>query len=58
MLSHVLDHFFFSSKRVTTKTEAIAFVVLSSILFITFWWFRGVAFGISRLIEQRHVKVV
>jgi dolichyl-phosphate-mannose-protein mannosyltransferase len=46
MLSHVLDHFIFSSKRYTTKTKAIIFGVLSSILLFTFWWFKGAAFGI------------
>ena len=47
MLSHVLDHFIFSSKRYTTKTKAIVFGVLSSILLFTFWWFKDAAFGIT-----------
>jgi len=47
MLSHVLDHFIFSSKRYTTQTKAIIFGILSSILLFTFWWFKGAAFGIS-----------
>ena len=52
MLSHVLDHFIFSSKRYTTKTKAIIFGVLSSILLFTFWWFKGAAFGISGPIAE------
>lgn len=46
MLSHMLDTFIFSSKRYTTKTKAIVFGVLSFMLLFSFWWFKGVAFGI------------
>ncbi|PPQ91354.1 hypothetical protein CVT25_004121 [Psilocybe cyanescens] len=46
MFSHVLDHFIFSSKKLTTRTKSIVFGVLSFILIFTFWWFKGVAFGI------------
>jgi dolichyl-phosphate-mannose--protein O-mannosyl transferase len=55
MLSHVLGHFIFSSKRYTTKTKAIIFGVLSSILLFTFWWFKGAAFGISGPIADHKV---
>ncbi|KAF9045749.1 glycosyltransferase family 39 protein [Hymenopellis radicata] len=47
MFGHLLDHFIFSSKRLTNQKKAIAFGVISSIIFLTFWWFRGVAFGIN-----------
>ena len=47
MLSHVLDHFIFSSRRYTKKTKNIVFGVLASIIVLTFWWFKGAAFGIS-----------
>ncbi|KAF8147568.1 dolichyl-phosphate-mannose-protein mannosyltransferase [Crassisporium funariophilum] len=52
MFSHVLDHFIFSSRRFTTKTKGIVFGVLSTILIVTFWWFKGVAFGISGPISE------
>ncbi|KIY70267.1 glycosyltransferase family 39 protein [Cylindrobasidium torrendii FP15055 ss-10] len=47
MFSHMLDHFVFSSKRLTTKTKWISFGVLSSAIFLNFWWFRGMAFGME-----------
>lgn len=46
MLSHVLDHFIFSSKRYTKKTKNIVFGVLAFIVVLNFWWFKGVVFGI------------
>lgn len=52
MLSHVLDHFIFSSKRYTTKTKSIVFGVLSFILLFTFWWFKDVAFGIEGPVNE------
>ncbi|KAF8800036.1 dolichyl-phosphate-mannose-protein mannosyltransferase [Phlegmacium glaucopus] len=52
MLSHVLDHFIFSSKRYTKKTKNIVFGVLASIVVFTFWWFKGVVFGITGPIAE------
>ena len=46
MLSHVLDHFIFSSRRYTKKTKNIVFGVLAFIVVLNFWWFKGVVFGI------------
>ena len=46
MLSHVLDHFIFSSRRYTKKTKNIVFAVLASIIVLNFWWFKGLVFGI------------
>ena len=46
MLSHVLDHYIFSSRRYTKKTKNIVFGVLAFIIVFNFWWFKGVAFGI------------
>lgn len=46
MLSHVLDHFIFSSRRYTKKTKNIVFGVLAFIVVFNFWWFKGLAFGI------------
>ena len=47
MLSHVLDHFIFSSRRLTFKMKAIVFGGITVVLLFTFWWFKGVAFGID-----------
>ena len=52
MLSHVLDHFIFSSKRYTKKTKNIIFGVLAFIIIATFWWFKGVVFGIKGPISE------
>ena len=47
MLSHVLDHFIFSSRRYTKKTKNIVFGVLVFIVVFNFWWFKGLVFGIQ-----------
>ncbi|KAF9001718.1 dolichyl-phosphate-mannose-protein mannosyltransferase [Cyathus striatus] len=47
MLAHVLDHFIFSSRRFSRKGKWIAFGIISGSIFVTFWWFKGVAFGID-----------
>ncbi|KAF6747705.1 glycosyltransferase family 39 protein [Ephemerocybe angulata] len=52
MFRHVLDHLIFSSRRFSTRTKAIAFGVLVSILVATFWWFSGVAFGIDGPVNE------
>jgi dolichyl-phosphate-mannose--protein O-mannosyl transferase len=52
MLSHVLDHFIFSSRRYTNETKAIVFGILSSTILFTFWWFKDVAFGITGPIDD------
>jgi len=51
MAGHLLDHFIFSSRRLSQKTKAIAFGVISFLIVANFWWFRGVAFGIDGPIE-------
>ncbi|PBK78874.1 glycosyltransferase family 39 protein [Armillaria solidipes] len=52
MFAHLLDHFVFSSRRLATKAKWIAFGICSSSIFLTFWWFRGVAFGINGPIAE------
>ncbi|KZT23996.1 glycosyltransferase family 39 protein [Neolentinus lepideus HHB14362 ss-1] len=47
LLAHLLDHFIFSSRRLSEQTKRIAFGVCTFIIVGTFWWFRGVAFGID-----------
>jgi hypothetical protein len=47
MFSHVLDHFVFSSKRVSHQTKTVVFGIFTTLLILSFWWFKGVAFGID-----------
>lgn len=50
--SHVLDHFVFTSRRLSEKTKWIVFGTVAFLIFATFWWFRGVAFGIDGPINE------
>lgn len=52
MAGHLLDHFIFSSRKLSHKTKAITFGVISFLIVANFWWFRGVAFGIDGAIES------
>ena len=52
MLAHLLDHFVFSSRRLSERTKQIAFGVSAFIILATFWWFKGVAFGIDGPINE------
>ncbi|KAJ7183272.1 glycosyltransferase family 39 protein [Mycena filopes] len=47
MFGHMLDHFVFTSRRIGDNTKHIAFAVCASAVIGTFWWFKGVAFGID-----------
>ncbi|KAJ6460402.1 glycosyltransferase family 39 protein [Mycena vitilis] len=47
MLAHLLDHFIFSSRRLTLRTKSISFGVCAGSILFCFWWFKGVAFGID-----------
>ena len=50
--SHVLDHFVFTSRRLSEKTKWIVFGTVAFLIFATFWWFKGVAFGIDGPINE------
>lgn len=52
MLAHLLDHFIFTAKRLTERTKWIVFGVTAFTIFATFWWFRGLAFGIDGPINE------
>ncbi|KAF8889886.1 glycosyltransferase family 39 protein [Infundibulicybe gibba] len=52
MFAHLLDHFVFSSRRLTIKTKWIVFGVFATAIFGTFWWFKGLAFGIDGPINE------
>ncbi|KII88281.1 glycosyltransferase family 39 protein [Plicaturopsis crispa FD-325 SS-3] len=47
MTAHLLDHFIFSSRRFSERNKRIAFGVCAFLIISTFWWFRGLAFGID-----------
>ncbi|EIM89627.1 glycosyltransferase family 39 protein [Stereum hirsutum FP-91666 SS1] len=47
MLAHLIDHFVFSSRRLSERTKWIVFGVCTSSIVFSFWWFKGVAFGID-----------
>lgn len=47
MLAHILDHFIFSSRRLSAKTKRIAFGICAGAIVGTFWWFSGLAFGVD-----------
>lgn len=52
MLSHVLDHFIFSARTLSERTKAIVFGVVAFMIVGSFWWFRGVAFGIEGPVKE------
>ncbi|KAI0035055.1 glycosyltransferase family 39 protein [Vararia minispora EC-137] len=47
MLGHLLDHFFFRPNRWTDRTKNAVFGACALTVIGTFWWFRGVAWGID-----------
>jgi dolichyl-phosphate-mannose--protein O-mannosyl transferase len=47
MFAHMLDHFIFSSRRISQRTKAIVFAVVGGVIVGTFWWFRNIAFGME-----------
>lgn len=47
MAAHMLDHFVFTSRRLTERTKWIVFGVTTFAVVGVFWWFKGAAFGID-----------
>ncbi|KAK7032753.1 glycosyltransferase family 39 protein [Favolaschia claudopus] len=47
MFAHMLDHFVFSSRQLAPLVKQITFGICASAVIGTFWWFKGVAFGID-----------
>ncbi|KAF7289089.1 Glycosyltransferase family 39 protein [Mycena chlorophos] len=47
MCAHMLDHFVFSSPRFSTTGRAVTFAVYAAAIAGTFWWFKGMAWGID-----------
>jgi dolichyl-phosphate-mannose--protein O-mannosyl transferase len=49
--AHLLDHFVFTARRLTSPTKNVIFGICVLVIAGTFWWFRGVAFGIDGAIQ-------
>lgn len=47
MFAHLLDHFIFSSRRLSLQSKQIAFGAIAGAIMVTFWWFKGLAFGVD-----------
>lgn len=47
MFAHLVDHFVFSAKRWSERVKWVVFGILVAILVGSFWWFKGIAFGIE-----------
>lgn len=47
MLAHLIDHFVFTARRLSERTKWTVFWVCVTSIVGTFWWFKGVAFGID-----------
>ncbi|KAF7330198.1 Glycosyltransferase family 39 protein [Mycena venus] len=47
MFAHMLDHFIFSSRSLPFTAKGVAFGICAGAVVGTFWWFKGVAFGID-----------
>jgi dolichyl-phosphate-mannose-protein mannosyltransferase len=47
MAAHMLDHFVFTARRLSERTKSIVFGLVVFAIVANFWWFRGVAWGIS-----------
>lgn len=52
MTAHLLDHFVFTARRLTERTKWIVFGAAVLSIVGTFWWFRGVSFGITGPIKE------
>ncbi|KAG8746504.1 Protein O-mannosyltransferase 2 [Ceratobasidium sp. 414] len=46
MVGHLFNHFVFAA-RISERTKWVVFAVTVSLIVGVFWWFRGIAFGIT-----------
>jgi dolichyl-phosphate-mannose-protein mannosyltransferase len=46
MFGHLVDQFIFKSRYLSERGKWIGFGIISTIIVVTFWWFKGIAFGI------------
>ncbi|KAG9030784.1 Protein O-mannosyltransferase 2 [Tulasnella sp. JGI-2019a] len=54
MIGHMMDHFFFTARRLNERVKWSVFIVSAAAIVGVFWWFRGVAFGIDGPIGSHH----
>ena len=47
MTGHLIDQFIFRSRRLKEQTKYGVFAICVLLIVGTFWWFKGVAFGIE-----------
>lgn len=52
MVGHLFDHFVFKSKRLKPTVQYAIFFLYTGAVVGTFWWFRGVSFGIEGPIKE------
>ena len=52
MAVHLTDHFVFRSRRLKERTKYGVFATYVLLIVGTFWWFKGVAFGIEGPIAE------
>ena len=52
MFAHLMDHFFFTTRRLSERTKWIVFGVTAFVIVANFWWFRGLAFGVDGPIKE------
>jgi dolichyl-phosphate-mannose-protein mannosyltransferase len=52
MAAHLIDHFVFASRRIDESHKWVIFGLCVFMLVGTFWWFRGVAWGIEGPIQE------
>jgi hypothetical protein len=52
MAAHLIDHFFFYTRRLTERTKNIVFGAIVFTIVGCFWWFRALAFGVEGPINE------
>lgn len=52
MFAHLLDHFFFTNRRLAESHKWVVYGVTVVAIVGNFWWFRGLAFGIDGPIKE------
>jgi dolichyl-phosphate-mannose-protein mannosyltransferase len=52
LLVFLLDHFFFTRRRVTVRGKSIVFTLVAGTVVGTSWWMRSCAFGIDGRLDS------
>jgi dolichyl-phosphate-mannose-protein mannosyltransferase len=53
MAAHLTDHFVFRSRRLKEQTKYGVFAFYVLVIVGTFWWFKGLAFGMEGPIAEQ-----